>query len=119
MGSVGGFGEGEEDEDKRTFVQTVFNRLMFVYFLSRKGMAAVRQQRRLPERTVAGLRQGTGRQAISTATGCGSLFFDGLNNPNSRDVTEGLRTVIGDVPFLNGGLFEETDLDRRNGITVS
>ena len=46
------------------------------------------------------------------------LFFSGLNNPNSRDLTEGLRTVIGDVPFLNGGLFEETDLDRRDGIVV-
>ena len=46
------------------------------------------------------------------------LFFSGLNNPNSRDLTGGLRTVIGDVPFLNGGLFEETELDRRGGIAV-
>lgn len=36
MGTVTGFGE-EETENKRTFVQTLFNRLMFVYFLSRKG----------------------------------------------------------------------------------
>ena len=36
MGTVTGFGE-EEAENKRTFVQTLFNRLMFVYFLSRKG----------------------------------------------------------------------------------
>ena len=46
------------------------------------------------------------------------LFFSGLNNPHSRDLTEGLTTLIGDVPFLNGGLFEETELDRRVGITV-
>ena len=26
--------------------------------------------------------------------------------------------VIGDVPFLNGGLFEESELDRRDGIAV-
>ena len=36
MGAVTGFGE-EEAESKRVFVQTLFNRLMFVYFLSRKG----------------------------------------------------------------------------------
>jgi len=36
MVAVAEFGEGEE-ESKRTFVQTLFNRLMFVYFLSRKG----------------------------------------------------------------------------------
>ena len=35
--SVAGF--GKDNETKRRFVQTLFNRLMFVYFLSRKGMA--------------------------------------------------------------------------------
>ena len=33
---LSGFGP-DEKEDKRLFVQTLFNRLMFVYFLSRKG----------------------------------------------------------------------------------
>ena len=38
MDSVEGFGEDEEElENKKLFVQTLFNRLMFVYFLSRKG----------------------------------------------------------------------------------
>ena len=36
MVAVAGFGQGE-NEDKRIFVQTLFNRLMFVYFLSHKG----------------------------------------------------------------------------------
>ena len=116
MVAVAGFGEGEE-ESKRTFVQTLFNRLMFVYFLSRKGW----------------LRFGNNAdyltalwQAYGKGLGDGNfhrdrlrpLFFSGLNNPNSRDLTEGLRTVIGDVPFLNGGLFEETELDKRDGIAV-
>ena len=115
MGAVAGFGDGEEDQ--RVFVQTLFNRLMFVYFLSRKGW----------------LRFGNNADYLNAlwddyGTGLGDgnfhrdrlrpLFFSGLNNPNSRDLTEGLRTVIGDVPFLNGGLFEETELDKRNGIAV-
>ena len=29
-----------------------------------------------------------------------------------------MHSLIGDVPFLNGGLFEETVLDRRPGVTV-
>ena len=116
MGAVSGFDEGEE-EDKRIFVQTMFNRLMFVYFLSRKGW----------------LRFDNNADYLNTlwqdyGSGLGNgnfyrdrfrpLFFSGLNNPNSGDLTEGLRTVIGVVPFLNGGLFEEADLDRRGGITV-
>ena len=35
MEKVKGFGQSQED--KRLYVQTLFNRLMFVYFLSRKG----------------------------------------------------------------------------------
>ena len=116
MAAVGGFGE-DETEDKRTFVQTLFNRLMFVYFLSRKGWLRFGNNADY----VTALWQDYGK-----GLGDGNfhrdrlrpLFFSGLNNPNSRDLTEGLRTVIGDVPFLNGGLFEETDLDRRDGTTV-
>jgi len=38
MEKVQGFGAGEEEQEaKKLFVQTFFNRLMFVYFLSRKG----------------------------------------------------------------------------------
>ena len=117
--SVSGFAAGDAGkDDKRRFIQILFNRLMFVYFLSRKGW----------------LRFGGDADYLKVlwrdyGTGLGDgnfyrdrlrpLFFSGLNNPNSRDVTDGLNTVIGDVPFLNGGLFEEAELDRRNDITVS
>ena len=48
------------------------------------------------------------------------LFFGGLNNDGSQDLTAypDARRLIGKVPFLNGGLFEETDLDRRTNATV-
>ena len=119
MGAVAGFGAGE-DEDKRVFVQTLFNRLMFVYFLSRKGwlrfdgdadyLNALWQDYRS--------REGEINFYLSKLK---PLFFGGLNNPQSRNLMKDspvLYGVIGDVPFLNGGLFEEMELDRRNGITV-
>ena len=38
MERVTGFGDDEEERDRKyLFVQTLFNRLMFVYFISRKG----------------------------------------------------------------------------------
>ena len=48
------------------------------------------------------------------------LFFGGLNNDGSQDLTDypDARRLIGKVPFLNGGLFEETYLDRRTDVTV-
>ncbi len=116
MGAVGGFGEGE-GESKRTFVQTLFNRLMFVYFLSRKGWLRFDGNADYLNALWQDYGKGLGDGNFHRDR-LRPLFFSGLNNPNSRDLTEGLRTVIGDVPFLNGGLFEETELDKRNGIAV-
>ena len=116
--SISGFGGGKADQgDKHLFTQTLFNRLMFVYFLSRKGWlkfngdtdylnALWHDHQLLPS------------HGNFYTTRLRSLFFSGLNDPNPMDLTQGLATLIGEVPFLNGGLFEETDLDRREGTTV-
>ena len=116
MRAVTGFGTGE-DEDKRVFVQTLFNRLMFVYFLSRKGWLRFGGNADYLNALWQDYGSGLGDKNFY-ADRLRHLFFDGLNNQNSRDVADGLKTVIGEVPFLNGGLFEETELDRCGGITV-
>ena len=116
MGAVAGFGK-PEDEDKRVFVQTLFNRLMFVYFLSRKGWLQFDNNADYLKALWQDYGKGLGDGSFYHEK-LRPLFFSGLNNPNSRDLTEGLKTVIGDVPFLNGGLFEESELDRRDGIAV-
>ena len=98
--------------DAEQFTQTLFNRLLFVQFVSRKGWlkfngdtdylnALWRDYQASPDRT------NFYRDRLSI------LFFDGLNNPQSQDPSTGEQPLIGRVPFLNGGLFEETDLDRR------
>ena len=107
----------EDDDQRHLFTQTLFNRLMFVYFLSRKGWlkfkgntdylnAVWQDHNSLPD------------QGNFYTSRIKPLFFSGLNNPDSRDLTQGLATLIGDVPFLNGGLFEETDLDKREEANV-
>ena len=116
MGAVAGFGK-PEDEDKRVFVQTLFNRLMFVYFLSRKGWLQFDNNADYLKALWQDYGKGLGDGSFYRDR-LRPLFFSGLNNPNSRDLTEGLKTVIGTVPFLNGGLFEESELDRRDGIAV-
>ena len=101
-----------ERVDAEQFTQTLFNRLLFVHFVSRKGWlkfngdtdylnALWQDYQASPSKT------NFYRDRLST------LFFDGLNNPQSQNIGNGVQRLIGDVPFLNGGLFEETDLDRR------
>ena len=117
-GSVTGFAASDAGKDaKRRFVQTLFNRLMFVYFLSRKGWLRFNEDSDYLKALWQDYGTGLGDSNFYRDR-LRPLFFSGLNNPNSRDVTDGLRTVIGDVPFLNGGLFEEAELDRRDGLTV-
>jgi hypothetical protein len=52
------------------------------------------------------------------------LFFFGLNSSNDVNqigINRGsfLKTLIGDVPYLNGGLFDEDDDDKDANVVVS
>ena len=114
---VAGF--DDDTEAKHRFVQTLFNRLMFVYFLSRKGWLSFKGKvdylnalwNDYPNDGEVNFYQNRLRP----------LFFSGLNNPQFRDFNfrgSYTHTIIGDAHFLNGGLFEESNLDRREGVTV-
>ncbi len=125
MDRVLGFGDGrEEEETKRLFVQTLFNRLMFVYFLQRKGWLSFDNDKDYFNALQEDYRS-TSSETNFYADRLKHLFFFGLNNPQSHDLTRSDRfpgrtmaSIFGQVPFLNGGLFEESDLDRRYGVTV-
>ena len=109
-----------EEEQKHMFTQTLFNRLMFVYFLSRKGWLRFDGSADYLNALWQDYGSLDGDHDFYTAR-LKSLFFAGLNNPQSRNLVQDnpvLYRAIGDVPFLNGGLFEETDLDKRQDIKV-
>jgi type I restriction-modification system DNA methylase subunit len=119
--SIEGFGTDKNEQDARhLFTQTLFNRLMFVYFVSRKGwlsfegdheyLAAIWKSHGLTSSDVSfyDLRLKT-------------LFFTGLNNEQSIDIVrngEVIKSLIGEVPFLNGGLFEITSIEKDHSIEV-
>ena len=119
--SVSGFQDTDEGrEERRSFVQTLFNRLMFVYFLQRKGWLTFKGDKDYLNALWRDY-QADADGANFFAQRLDPLFFAGLNNPQSRDLNDNnivLRSLIGEVPFLNGGLFEQTDLDRRGGVSV-
>ena len=121
MDRVKGFGgEEEEQESKKLFVQTLFNRLMFIYFLSRKGWLTFGGDKDYLNALWRDYHaQSEDRNFY--ANRLKPLFFAGLNNPQSLDLSRNnpaLYALIGDVPFLNGGLFEENALDGQSGVTV-
>ena len=96
-------------EERRLFVQTLFNRLMFIYFLSRKGWLKFKGD---PDYLASLWKdyQGDNDAKNFYEERLKLLFFAGLNNPRSADLlmdNPALHALIGDVPFLNGGLFTE------------
>ena len=116
--AITGFDNNSEgDSAKRLFTQTLFNRLMFVHFLSRKGWLSINDDK---DYLSALWNDYQGDEVKSPPTGKAPnfyrdrlrlLFFTGLNNPDSRDLSDGASPLIGSVPFLNGGLFTEGDFD--------
>jgi type I restriction-modification system DNA methylase subunit len=105
------FIEGIDAEtDQAWYASLMLNRLMFVYFIQQKGfldgnpnylsdrMEAVRQQ------------AGKGKFHTFYRQFLRRLFHEGLGQHKKSRVTD-LSKLIGDVPYLNGGLFDVHELE--------
>lgn len=107
-------------DHKHLFTQRLFNRLMFLAFIQKKGwlrfdgntdyLDALWESYRT-EKIVAN--RNFYRDRLKP------LFFIGLNG-GSYDFNGGrsLKSLIGDVPYLNGGLFDYDDDDKDERIVV-
>jgi adenine-specific DNA-methyltransferase len=95
-------------EDRHTLALTALTRVLFLYFVQAKGWLDD-DRRFLAHRFDAALaaRRGFQRHVFDP------LCFGALNRPPA----ERSRTarLLGRLPFLNGGLFEPTALERRHG----
>ena len=121
QGLVEGFPETDDGrEDKKLFVQTLFNRLMFIYFLSRKSWLKFKGDPDYLATLWKDYQEGKDANNFYEER-LKPLFFNGLNNPRSADLIKEnphLHVLIGDVPFLNGGLFTKEDHDERSDIAI-
>ncbi len=129
------------EEKKRLYTQRFFNRVLFITFLERKdwltfnsgsGLDTFRKEQRDYSTTVrkdylralfADYYENTrDKNANFHRSRLNTLFFMGLNHPSGdkRQKAEykPILSLIGDVPYLNGGLFEEEE-DDKDGPTFS
>ncbi len=112
-----------DSERKRLFAQRLFNRLMFIAFIQKKGWLKFNSQTNY----LSALREAYKRDSFPEKNFYRDrlklLFFAGLSTTNDVNIV-GIRrngflqSVIGDVPYLNGGLFEEDEDDRNSEIFV-
>jgi hypothetical protein len=98
-----------DGEPRRLYTQRLFNRLMFLYFIERKGWLSFRGSKHYQHALFAAARD-AGEDFLNDRLYW--AFFSGLNmvgEDASRHSDAMLRERRGDVPFLNGGLFDLED----------
>ncbi len=114
---------GLQGDSLRLFTQKLFNRLLFVMFIERKGWLSYKSRHDYLMSLWEDYK--TNKQNVSNFYNdkLKLLFFAGLNTSNEINIVgineKGfLQKIIGQVPYLNGGLFEEEDVDSNASILV-
>ena len=108
----------QQKVDRAWYASLMLNRLMFVYFIQKKGFLEgdlnYLQNRMAQVRAQAG----KGKFYSFYRQFLHRLFHEGLGQPKAERDAE-LAKLIGNVPYLNGGLFAVHELEEANpGIDV-
>lgn len=94
--------EGIDDErDRRWYASVILNRLMFVWFMQKKGFLDGGDYDYLPNKFSASQALGKDRFFGEFLN---ALFFEAFAKPKG-DRSTAAQTLTGDIPYLNGGLF--------------
>ncbi|HCZ14913.1 MAG TPA: ATP-binding protein, partial [Candidatus Accumulibacter sp.] len=112
--------EGIADErDRRWYASVVLNRLMFVWFLQKKGFLNGGDYDYLPSKLQESRARGENRFFGEFIN---ALFFDAFARPEDQRSAQA-KTLTGRIPFLNGGLFLhhklELDANRQPRVGTS
>lgn len=121
--AVKGFGTSDEEQDRRhLFTQRLFNRLMFLRFIQKKGWLTIDGSTDYLAALWAShnkLKQ-DGKNFYTDRL---RFLFQALNNEKAGIVLAGkggaVEATIGRVKYLNGGLFEETEEDKNPKIKIA
>ena len=107
------------DEARRLFTQRLFNRLMFLYFIQKKGWLKF-EGRADYLRALFDRAEAAGENFYRDRLYW--VFFYGMSNVGEDfavHTSQQLQERRGEVPYLNGGLFDiEDDFDARDAITI-
>ncbi len=106
------------DEQKHLFVQSLFNRLMFVAFIEKMGWLELNGSNDYLHTLYQRYLQKPHRHTPTFYSVLEYLFFSGLNCPNGIGGGHKLEPILGKVPYLNGGLFERDAVLDVAGIVV-
>ena len=104
--------------DRAWYASLMLNRMMFVYFVQKQGFLDGDSDYLRNHLSMVQRQSGGGRFQQFYRLFPLRLFHEGLGLPEAQRSPE-LAALLGRVPFLNGGLFDQHELERDNpGISI-
>jgi hypothetical protein len=104
-----------DERDRHWYASVLLNRLMFVYFLQRRGFLDGGDYRYLQQRLETSTDRGQDRYFSEFLT---TLFFEGFAKPEADRSAE-TTALIGNIRYLNGGMFLPHQVEQQYpGLTV-
>jgi len=108
--------EGISDSEmERWYVSVMLNRLMFIYFIQKKGFLGGDTD--YLKNKLAQSRRELGKDRYYRDLLC-PLFFEGFAKQKG-DRTEKTRKLLGEVPYLNGGIFMPHQIEQLHGKKIA
>ena len=115
VAQIQGFNQDLENE-KYIFAQILFNRLMFLAFVQKKGWLKINESIDYLDAIWKDYQTSRATDSNFYNDRLKILFFEGLNTP--KDERPPIENLVGSVPYLNGGLFAKNSYDENFGIIV-
>lgn len=100
-------------EDKKWYASAILNRLMFIWFLQKKGFLDNHDYNYLENKLQKN--QDEGKNYYSGFLQI--LFFEGFSK-KPRDRSEKAKEQLGDIKYLNGGLFSQHQIEEKYGTKI-
>ena len=100
-------------EMQKWYVSVMLNRLMFIYFIQKKGFLD-NNENYLHAKLVQSQASSTNRYYKDFLC---PLFFEGFAKPETERSRE-MKRLLGKIPYLNGGIFQKHQLETLHGENI-
>ena len=100
--------EATKNKNKQWYASVMLNRLMFCYFIQKKGFLNFNVHYLREKLNEVRAQEGENKFYNFYRSFLRRLFQDGLNTPtHTKDFTD----IFGKIPYLNGGMFDQHQLE--------
>ena len=105
-------------KNRRWYASVLLNRLMFIYFIQQKGFLDNNQNYLRNRLGMVREHYGADQFYAFYKQFLLPLFHEGLGSPHPTYEQADIQTIIGTVPYVNGGIFEPHELEKTNDIQI-